>query len=391
MKIAQVCPYDIDRPGGVQAHILDLSSALAAIGHNVTIIAPHVSRGKHASREEARRDEVTIVKVGAARLISINKTAFEFSLAFGEESRRLDQLMSSADFDVVHLHTPLSPFLSMQVLNRSTAANVGTFHAVPPETGSGAAQRALYGMLNRRLASRLDHVILASRVQRDLHLAAGTVLPPCVNLRRFGCGAAPLEGLKDERINILFLGRLEPRKGASILLKAFAELRQDISNAKLLIAGDGSERHRLEGLVERERIPDVVFLGRIDDLDLPSLYATCDVFCAPAIYGEGFGIVLAEAMASGKPIIAAANAGYKTVLTGEASSLLAAPGDASDLRNKLERLITQSDLRARLGEWGRDEARSYDSKELLPAFLAVYEEARRSRSRRIHRAGRVHP
>lgn len=118
------------------------------MGHDVTVIAPRVSPTKHTPLGKPFRRDVPIAKVGNARLISINKTAFEFSLARGDELRKLDRLMRSAGFDVVHLHTPLNPFLPIQVLNRSTAANVATFHAVPPETASGPLQRILYRILN---------------------------------------------------------------------------------------------------------------------------------------------------------------------------------------------------------------------------------------------------
>lgn len=172
----------------------------------------------------------------------------------------------------------------------------------------------------------MDGAILASSVQEDLGLA-GAVLPPCINLRRFGRVTAPLESFEGEAVNILFLGRLEPRKGVSVLLKAYGLLRRGGQAARLLIAGEGPDRQRLERLAATEGIPDVVFLGRIEDVDLPSLYATCDIFCAPSTDGEGFGIVLVEAMASGKPVVAAANAGYRSVLHGEAASLLARPSD----------------------------------------------------------------
>jgi len=184
---------------------------------------------------------------------------------------------------------------------------------------------------------------------------------------------------ESEKVPVLFVGRLEPRKGAAILLRAFAELRQHHPNVRLLIAGDGPERQRLERDAAEAGIPDVVFLGRIDEADLPRLYATCDVFCAPSIYAEGFGIVLAEAMASGKPVVAAANEGYQTVLHGEAASFLTRPGEVSDLRSKLETLVTQPELRSRLGEWGKREAARYDSSQLAPAFVAIYEQAIRSR------------
>ncbi|MCW5702395.1 MAG: glycosyltransferase family 4 protein [Bradyrhizobium sp.] len=378
MKIAQVCPYDIARPGGVQRHILDLSSSLAAMGHQVAVIAPRVSPARPAPPVRTTQGNVTIIEIGSARLVSVNETVLEVSFAFGDERKKLDHMMRSGSFDVVHFHTPLSPFLALQALWRSTAVKIGTFHAVPPETASASIQRFLYRTLNRRVIAKLDGVILASSVQEDLRLA-GSILPPCTDLRRFGSGAAPLAAFRDDRVNILFVGRLEPRKGAAILLEAFAVLRQQNPRTRLLVAGEGPERQRLERDVAEAGIPDVVFLGRIDDADLPRLYATCDVFCAPSIYGEGFGIVLVEAMASGKPVVAAANAGYATLLHGEAARFLVGPGDVSDLRSKLGALAADSELRTRLGAWGQREARRYDSAQLAPAFVAVYEQAMVSR------------
>ncbi len=381
MRIAQICPYDIERPGGVQRHILDLSSSLAAMGHEVTVIAPRALAAQRKPCDKIVRRDVPIIQIGHARLVADNKTAFEISLALGDELKKLDGLMRASGFDVVNFHTPLSPLLAIQALGRSTSANVGTFHAVPPETASGSIQRFLYKTLNRRIIASMDGAILASSVQEDLGLA-GAVLPPCINLRRFGRVTAPLESFEGEAVNILFLGRLEPRKGVSVLLKAYGLLRRGGQAARLLIAGEGPDRQRLERLAATEGIPDVVFLGRIEDVDLPSLYATCDIFCAPSTDGEGFGIVLVEAMASGKPVVAAANAGYRSVLHGEAASLLARPSDVSDLQSKLEMLVKQPALRSRLGEWGRGEALRYDSNELAPAFISVYENAMRSRKSR---------
>lgn len=348
------------------------------MGHQVAVIAPRVSPARPAPPVRTTQGNVTIIEIGSARLVSVNETVLEVSFAFGDERKKLDHMMRSGSFDVVHFHTPLSPFLALQALWRSTAVKIGTFHAVPPETASASIQRFLYRTLNRRVIAKLDGVILASSVQEDLRLA-GSILPPCTDLRRFGSGAAPLAAFRDDRVNILFVGRLEPRKGAAILLEAFAVLRQQNPRTRLLVAGEGPERQRLERDVAEAGIPDVVFLGRIDDADLPRLYATCDVFCAPSIYGEGFGIVLVEAMASGKPVVAAANAGYATLLHGEAARFLVGPGDVSDLRSKLGALAADSELRTRLGAWGQREARRYDSAQLAPAFVAVYEQAMVSR------------
>jgi phosphatidylinositol alpha-mannosyltransferase len=349
------------------------------LGHDVTIIAPQVPRSFH--RPGPVPEAVCIARIGRGRSIGINKTSFEVSLAVGAERVRLDRIMRSAAFDVVHVHTPLSPLLPLQALARSDAAKVATFHAVPPTTLTGPLQRLLNGVLNRRIIRKLDGVILASPVQKTLRLT-GTVLPPCTNLRPFA-DRIPSPADRDGcPIRILFLGRLEKRKGAAVLLNAYAQLRRQGLPVRLLFAGDGPERGRLQRTVDRYAIPDVAFLGQVDHGRLADIYAGCDIFCAPSLYAEGFGIVLVEAMASGKPVVAAANAGYLTVLHGDAEQFLARPGDVADLSDKLRRLVEQPLLRGKLGDWGRREAARYDSDALAPAFLSVYAEAIRSRMRR---------
>jgi phosphatidyl-myo-inositol alpha-mannosyltransferase len=273
------------------------------------------------------------------------------------------------------------------VFCQSRSANVATFHAVPPDGRTGAMQRWLSRAVSRRLLPQLDGVIFASEVQRELHPIAKlstpvAVLSPCTDLRRFAEDAQPIERYRDGRLNILFLGRLEARKGAMKLLQAYAGLRRSGLPVRLLFAGDGPERAALERFVRDRGVADVVFLGRIEQADVACCYATCDIFCAPSLYAEGFGIVLAEAMASGKPIVAASNAGYRTVLHGEAANFLATPGDADALRGKLEALIADPALRQRLSAWGRIEAAQYDSGTLAPRFVSFYEQALRSKFQR---------
>jgi phosphatidylinositol alpha-mannosyltransferase len=387
LKIAQLCPYDINRPGGVQRHIFDLSAALRKMGHEVTIIAPCARSRAKNGLVHPDPSACSIVYVGIGRLIAFNKTQFEITLALGDQLKHLDKVLQTGAFDVVHFHTLLSPFLPIQTFRRSHSANVATFHEVPPDTKTGSIQRFLYRTLSRRLMSQLDGIILASEVQKGLHLIGDVsplaILPPCTDLHRFfEATETPLERYRDDRMNILFLGRLEPRKGAIVLLQAYLELCRQGLPVRLLVAGDGPERPMLERFVQKHRVSEVVFLGRIDDADVPRWYATCDIFCAPSLYAEGFGIVLAEAMASGKPIVAAANAGYQTLLYGEAARFLVRPGDAEAFRSKLETLVVDPSLRHRLGEWGRSEAKRYDSDTLAPQFVAIYEQAIRSK---LHR------
>jgi phosphatidyl-myo-inositol alpha-mannosyltransferase len=376
VKIAQFCPYDIDRPGGVQRHILDLSASLIKLGHEVTILAPRIDRNDLRPSNPGSAWS-PIVRVGKGRLVSLNKTVFEISFATGSELLKLRRFMSDGGFDVVHFHTPLTPFLSLQGLIRSTAANVATFHAVPPETASGWVQRGLNSVLSRGLASWLDEMILASSVQADIGLK-GCVLPPCVNLSVFS-GQHLSRFRARDHVDILFLGRLEARKGVVVLLRAFSVLQRKGLPVRLRIAGDGPERTVLERHVSREQLRDVVFLGEVVRDEVPQLYADCDIFCAPSPYAEGFGIILTEAMASGKPVVASANAGYWTVLNEHGNHCLARQGDPADLANKLETLVLRPDLRWSLGEWGRKEAMRYDSDCLATRFLSVYQDAIRTR------------
>jgi phosphatidyl-myo-inositol alpha-mannosyltransferase len=377
VKIAQICPYDMARPGGVQAHIRDLAGALGERGHEVTIIAPPApgERPAHEAGTPVRR-------IGRSRRIGFAGTEFEISAARGAERDALQSLMRGGGFDIVHYHTIWTPILPLQALRASRAANVATFHDTPPDTRAGAATRLLFRMLGLWLMPRLDGVIAVSMAPtRHLPVTARLhIVPPCTDLRRFRGAAAPFARWRDDKVNILFLGRLEPRKGAMTLLRAYRDLVRSGLDLRLIIAGDGPEMGALQRFATENDVQDVVFAGKFDDADAPRWYATCDIFCAPSRHGESFGIVIAEAMTSGKPVVAVANAGYRALLTGEAAELLVPPGDVEALARTLELLARDRDLRCRLGQWGREQAVRYDCRTVVPYILAVYDEALAARA-----------
>jgi phosphatidylinositol alpha-mannosyltransferase len=369
MKIAQICPYDIDRPGGVQRHIRDTTEALAERGHQVTIIAPGTDTPPRPAPSG-----VAIHRLGRSFRIGIFGTTFEIALALGRQRAQLKALMRQ--FDVAHFHTVWSPFLALQALSFFDGPAVATFHDTPPETLSGRMLRALFRLISRRLLPRFDAILTPSEAPQR-HLVSGpgqtlTIFPPCTDLRPF-MNAEPQPGFRDGPLNILFLGRLEPRKGAMLLLKAFASLRAANPRLRLIIAGTGAEEKALRNHVETNRIPSVIFAGAPSDP--PSWFATADIFCAPSPYGESFGIVIAEAMASGKPVVAAANAGYRTLLTGEAARFLVTPGEPQALAEALAVLAADDGLRHRLGEWGRTSAPRYDCRTLAPQLEAIFRDA----------------
>jgi phosphatidylinositol alpha-mannosyltransferase len=376
MRIAQVCPYDIDRPGGVQRHIRDVAASLAAGGHEVTIIAPKANPSLPDSEEQGG---VRLCRVGAAFRVRVGGTGYELSAATGRRRRALQRLVKESDFDVVHYHTMWVPFVPMQVFRAAAKPSVATFHDTTAPSPSGRIMRACFRAFSRRVLPRLGEVIAVSegpvasfgarRPSRPIHIIA-----PCTDLARFaGVPAAHAE--PGAPVRILFLGRLEPRKGALLLLEAYRRLRAENPEIVLTIAGEGPEETALRDYVRAHALAGVTFHGAFRDAETPSLYAACDIFCAPSPYGESFGIVIAEAMAAGRPVVAAANSGYAQLLTGEAAPFLVPPFDIDALAGALKRLVRDPLLRDRLGAWGRENSVQYDCNRVVHRLVTLYERA----------------
>jgi phosphatidylinositol alpha-mannosyltransferase len=352
-----------------------VAAALGELDVQVSIIAPRI--GPRQAREWISPN-VELVRLGGAHGVSLSGTRFEASLALGDERRRLQALMRRGGFDVVHYHALWTPFLPLQAFACSPSPKVATFHDTPPDGAGGALAKSVLAGLSRWLLPRLDAAIAVSEAPRaHLRPAPGQSVwlePPCTDLTRFFKAPAPARA-SDGPPTILFVGRLEPRKGVGLLLEAFRRLSEDGVAARLRIAGSGAEEPALRQYVAEHGLETVEFLGRFDDADAPALFADCDIVCAPSPYGESFGIVIAEAMASGKPVVAAANRGYRTLLIGPGAQLLAPAGDVEGLHHRLKAAVLDPALRARLGAWGRAEAERYDCRRLAPRLLDIYQHA----------------
>ena len=375
MKIAHICPYDIDRPGGVQAHVLAIAGALQELGHTVVVMAPNVN-GRGVER---LANGVEIARFGRARSIAFGDTGFEISIALGPERAALKQYLAQETFDLIHYHTIWTPILAFQVFLMSRCPAVATFHDTPADTLEGLALRGLFRGLSRILLPRIHAIITPSEAPKA-HLVVPPgrsilKIPPCTDLRRFATEAVDGRITGGNPTRILFLGRLEPRKGAMVLLQAFAALKSDGIAAELIIAGKGPDEAALREYALRHRMPDITFLGGVDETQKIALFQGADIFCAPSLHGESFGIVITEAMASGKPVVAAANAGYRSILTGEAAAFLTPPGDAAALAIALKCLILRPNLRAQLSQWGRANAMQYDCRAQAPRFIEIYKSA----------------
>ncbi|MBF0587704.1 MAG: glycosyltransferase family 4 protein [Magnetococcales bacterium] len=384
MKIAFVCPYDIRRPGGVLRHMLDIIAQLREHGDQVTLIAPGLELPPPLN--------LPLKLIGRKRAIRINHGESDITLLWGDERRELNQFLEQEAFDLIHFHTVWEPFLPLQILwaslqlrkqGRIATRHVATFHETPPDSVLGWLLRRIYWGLSWLLYHGLDEVIAVSD-SAAAHLYRRADLPihnlsTCADFQSF-LDQPPLDqpgphGDTFQRVRILFVGRMDERKGVLILLRAYHLLVQEGLPVALTLAGDGVQAGQAQTMIKQLKLPHVTLLGRFEEGLKPTIYANCDLCCAPAPFGESFGLVLTEAMASGKPVVAAANVGYQQVLAEQAEDLLCQPGSVEDLRDKLRRLVLNPALRQRLGVWGRQEAQRYDCRSYLPRLRRVYKAA----------------
>ncbi|MFM8747551.1 MAG: glycosyltransferase family 4 protein [Aestuariivirga sp.] len=373
MRVLLVCPYDPNRHGGVQRHIHALAKALASHGHETLILAPG---GAAAPKLGLRR-------IGRMRSIAFAGTRFEISWASKEDISGLQRELDAWRPDIAHFHTLWDPLMPYQVFREIVAPRVATFHDTPPAGLMGTALKTLFKPLSRYLLGQLDGAIAVSEAPLG-HLRPGrnaavpVILPPAIDLSPFFA----ITKTQTSRPRILFLGRLEPRKGIHVLLDAFTLLaRGDIpltrttAPPQLVLAGDGDLLPAV--LARRAQLGDqwITHVPAPSHERQLSLLAEAALAVSPALYGESFGIVLAEALATGTPIAAAANAGYRTVLTGTGEALLVPPGDAPALARKLATLLASPAECEHLAKWGRQHARQYDIAARIGDFESVYRDA----------------
>ena len=387
MKIALVSPYDFAYPGGVNSHISSLAHHIAKMGQEVKIIAP---ASKAVSTFSDR-----FIPIGKPLPVPASGSIVRTTLSLNLSSR-LETVFDRENFDVVHLHEPLMPMLCTTVLRLSHSVNIGTFHASYNRPRYGVWKpldgynfgKPFTTMFLKRWARRLDGKIAVSKPA--LEFASKyfpgdyDIIPNGVDLERFSPDILPIDEFCDGKVNILFVGRLEKRKGLNYLLEAYQWVKQEISNCRLIIVGPGTRlRRKYEKQVIMDGIKDVVFVGHAAYDELPRFYKTADIFCAPATSWESFGIVLLEAMAVGKPVVASQIDGYAGVVTHGVDGLLVPPKDKEMLAQALVSLIKDKSLRQQMGAKGRLEAQGYGwgniARRVLDYYMKVLNELPRER------------
>ena len=362
MRIGIACPYSWDVPGGVQQHIRDLAEALIELGHDVSVIAP---------ADEDRPLPPYVVPTGRAMPVPYNGSVAR--LSFGPLSTRgVRRWLRDGAFDVLHVHEPTVPSLPLLACWVASGPIVATVHTAMPRSRILLATQPVLRTALEKIVGRIA-VSEAARSTFVEHLGGDAVLiPNGVATRRYR-HAEPLDGWPGEGGAIGFLGRMdEPRKGLPVLLRAFEVLAPARPGLRLLIGGNGDADEQRDRLPEelRER---AVFLGEVSEEDKVRLLHSVDVFCSPNTGGESFGIVTAEAMAAGLPIVASDLPAFRDVLRGGQAGELFAAGDADDLARVTARLLDDPARRAELSVAALDAVAGYDWGIVAQSVLSVYE------------------
>jgi len=372
MKIALVSPYDFAFPGGVINHIFSLEQHFTRMGHQVKIIAP-------ASKAASSLNS-SLIPIGRPRPVPTSGSIARVTISPWLSSR-IKAVLEEEKFDIIHLHEPLMPMLCTTVLRLSQTVNIGTFHAFSAQSGHEFLGynfgRPFSTMLLKRWFRRLDGKIAVSKPAMEFvskyFPGYYNIIPNGIDLERFSPDVSPIEEFCDGKVNILFVGRLEKRKGLNYLLKAYKRVKQEISESRLIVVGPGTRlRRKYEKQVKRDRLKDVVFVGYVSGDDLPRYYRTADVFCAPATGWESFGIVLLEAMAVGKPVVASNIEGYANVVTHGVEGLLVPPKDEEMLAQALISVMGDQPLRQQMGARGKLKAQEYGWEHIAQRVLDYY-------------------
>ncbi len=363
MRIGIVCPYSWDIPGGVQAHVRDLAEQLLGLGHTVSVLAP--------GDEDMPGLPPYVVTAGKSVPVPYNGSVARVQFGIVSAARVRRWLRDGA-FDVVHVHEPAPPSLSLLTCMIHDGPLVATFHAATARSRFLAMFDTVLQPFLEKLSGRIAVSPAARKVIVE-HLGAdAVVIPNGVEVGHFA-SAEPLPGYPRDGGTIGFIGRYEePRKGMDVLVDALGRILPDFPDVRLLVAGRGEEDEF------RERIPEAVsaridLLGQVSEADKARMLRSVDLYCAPNTGQESFGVILLEAMAARTPIVASELEAFRRVLAGGAAGELFTPGDAGALATALATLLTDRQRRAALVDAGVQAVAPYDWTVVVQAILRVYE------------------
>ncbi len=370
-----VCPYSLASPGGVQAHVLGLAKGLRDLGHQVEVLAP--------ARVDNSDSPLPEFVTAAGRAVGVPYNGSVAPLAFGPVAvNRARRWLRDYDFDLLHLHEPTAPSLSLIALALADRPVVATFHFATARSWALAAAHGLLQPTMEKITARIAVSSLARRVQVEYLGGDAVEIPNGVDVSHFA-GARPLPGFPRTGGTVGFVGRFgEPRKGMLVLLAALRTVARTWPDLRLLVVGHGDAAALLRAagpaLASRIRM-----LGAVSDEGKAALLASVDVLCVPATGGESFGIVLTEAMAAGTPVVASDLDAFRLVLDGGQAGVLVPVGSPVALSEALDDLLGDPERRAALAAAGRRRVAMWDWPVVTRRVLQVYETAVAADPRRL--------
>ena len=371
MKLALVSPYDFAYPGGVTEHVASLAEQFIASGHEVHIVAP----SSDDDAEPISSVAAPIHRIGRVVSIPTNGSVARITLSL-RSYLQAKTLLQQEQFDLIHLHEPLMPALPLTVLRHSNTTNVGTFHAFRNTPLTYFYGQPILRPFFRKLHGHITVSSAAREFVGEYFPADYRVIPNGIDYPRFFRRYEPVPQFGDDRPTVLFVGRLEKRKGLKFLLRAWPMVLDRQPNTRLVVVGRGRPLEGYRRFARRQgwSADDVVFAGYVPGEDLPRYYQSCDVFCAPNTGQESFGIVLLEAMAAGAPIVASAIPGFQDVVSNGLQGLLVEPRNPGAIADALCRLLGNPELRAAMRRAGQETAQAYDWPRVASQVLDYYHE-----------------
>jgi len=368
MKVGLISFHTFSQSGGVKKHILGLYKEFKKRGIETKIIVP-----RRKAKEYYGKD---VILLGTSFPLNFSGSQADFCVNFNPLA--IETLLNKEKFDILHFHNFGFPS-ALQILERSNSLNVLTFHANLAGSNFFKTFPTFLYILRKMADWKIDGIVgvapLNLKIFRKFK-GSKVIIPNGVDVGEFNPQAPKLREPpfnQKDKIKILFIGRIEKRKGLIYLLRAYKILEKKFPNLSLIIVGKGDWEEKCRSFVRKNNLKEVYFKGEAPGLKIPSYYASSDIFCSPAIFGESFGLVLLEAMASGLPLVAFANQGYKEFLEGKKNEeFLAKPGDWRGLAEKIETLIRNPQLRKELGEWGIREAKNYSWDKVASQVLDFY-------------------
>src|SRR3990167_6148936 len=361
IKVGIVCPYDIFAGGGVQEQVLALNKIYNESGLKSVIITPRPVGCKE--------DYDNIVFLGRSRPIKSMHTQSQFSVSV--DTDKIDQVLASEDFDILHFHEPWAPLMSRQVMSRSKSINIATSHAAIPDLFMAKTIERVFKPYTKSILKYID-VLTAVSPTATQYIAQMThrkilIIPNGIDVANFRQTQPDKRHSSKKRI--FYIGRLEKRKGLQYLLRAYSSLRTYRDDVELIIAGTGVDIDKLHDQVKEYKIPDVSFVGKITDDEKIEYFNSSHIFCSPALYGESFGIVLLEAMASGLVVVAGDNSGYADVLSGDGRMSIVNPKETDEFARRLDLLIDSENLQKVWNNWAVNEVEKYDFSVVAKSYM----------------------